>query len=390
MSESDSKFDETQTPLESPKATKPQKYNSDSLNIETALNILDISQDKVYSDSTDRENKEHDQTDLDLSKNLTDDENNLKSNRKNSDQQSHRSDSDLSQNDSIEKIASNEDDQNLVKTTNCEVKFLKNRNQGSALNLKENISIEKISRSSKTIRQTESSISRSTKKSSLPPVLPAISNEYTHLELKRIKEGLTREVSTIKFPKRKEHTPFVFNDLNPYYDIHHVENLIKTPQNYQHIGYYNRYTATSIVEPWVAYRMERTLAPSVTRSLSHSFVPRSKLESDILDRPDTLEGSTLAPNFPKVIVKKPRDLTGPFYVDDVHTIRSELKKNLNSTNRFEEDRKRTIHDYFRMKLNETADRQGMTKAYHAYLENSPGSKKALKELLDEKKESVEV
>ncbi|CAF0790077.1 unnamed protein product [Brachionus calyciflorus] len=227
---------------------------------------------------------------------------------------------------------------------------------------------------------TKKSESKSTKKT-LPPVKPPRSNEFTHLELERIKGGLNREVSTIKFTKRKEHMPFIFNDLNPYYDVKHVENLIYSPLNQQHVGYYNRYTAINIVEPWVAYRMERTLPPYVTRSLSHSLLPRSSLNNSSFEKPERLEGSTLAPNFPKVIVKKPKDLNGPFYVDDVKAIRKEIKKNYKSTTRFEEDRKRTINDYFRMRLNETADREGMTKAYHAYLENSAGSKKALEELL---------
>ncbi len=42
-----------------------------------------------------------------------------------------------------------------------------------------------------------------------------------------------------------------------------------------------------------------------------------------LERPkrEELEGSTLAPNFPKIIIKKPKDMNGPFYFDDVPVIR---------------------------------------------------------------------
>ncbi len=36
---------------------------------------------------------------------------------------------------------------------------------------------------------------------------------------------------------------------------------------------------------------------------------------------EQLAGSTLAPNFPKVIIKKPKKLVGPFYVDDIKAIR---------------------------------------------------------------------
>lgn len=54
---------------------------------------------------------------------------------------------------------------------------------------------------------------------------------------------------------------------------------------------------------------------------------------------------------------------------------------MSNSTRFEEDRNRTINDYYRMNLDQTAEKERMADAYHAYLENSPGSKKALKELL---------
>ena len=51
--------------------------------------------------------------------------------------------------------------------------------------------------------------------------------------------------------------------------------------------------------------------------------------------------------------------------------------------RFEEDRNRTINDYYRMNLDSTAKGK-MVGTYHAYLENTPGSRKALNELLTKK------
>lgn len=43
----------------------------------------------------------------------------------------------------------------------------------------------------------------------------------------------------------------------------------------QSIGYYNRYTAMGIVEPWVAHRMEHNIAPMLSRSLNFSNSFRS-------------------------------------------------------------------------------------------------------------------
>jgi hypothetical protein len=70
--------------------------------------------------------------------------------------------------------------------------------------------------------------------------------------------------------------------------------------------------------------------------------------------------------------------------------RRELKNNYHNNNRFEEDRNRTINDYYRMNLDKNSKDQKMTSVYHAYLENTPGSKKALEELLTKnRRNSVE-
>jgi hypothetical protein len=86
----------------------------------------------------------------------------------------------------------------------------------------------------------------------------------------------------------------------------------------------------------------------------------------------------------KIVIKKPKGMNGPFYYDDVEIIRVELQKNLKNKTRYEEDRTRTINDYYRMNLDRTVENGNMASAYHAYLENTPGSKKALQELLDKK------
>lgn len=57
-------------------------------------------------------------------------------------------------------------------------------------------------------------------------------------------------------------------------------------------------------------------------------------------------------------------MDGPFYYDDVEIIRSELQKNLKNRSRYEEDRNRTINDYYRMNLDQTSESLKMTGAYH--------------------------
>ncbi len=56
--------------------------------------------------------------------------------------------------------------------------------------------------------------------------------------------------------------------------------------------------------------------------------------------------------------------------------------------RIEKDYKRTRDDFYRMQLDNISDyhetnRDNMVRVYHSYLENTPGSKKALRELIEQ-------
>lgn len=203
----------------------------------------------------------------------------------------------------------------------------------------------------------------------------------THIELRRVKTGMYKEVAKIKYPRRKKNQPFVFNDLAPYAETRLAENIVCSSEYNQPIGYCNRFTAMGVVDPWISYRMEHTVGPLISRNLAHNARGKVNTSKKALNRPDNIEGSTLAPNFPKVIIKKPKGMNGPFYYDDVEIIRAEFTKNFKNKARFEEDRNRTINDYYRMNLDVTAQNHHMSGAYNAYLKNTPGSKKALEELL---------
>lgn len=129
MSESDNNIDETQTPLESPHSTKPKAKNagkiakkilantyffwliSDSLNIETALDDFEVSDDKVHSESTARGYEKNDQSVL----NFKTDENEI--DNKEIEYQTSRLDPylDSSNNDSTEKQITYDDKEYLEK-----------------------------------------------------------------------------------------------------------------------------------------------------------------------------------------------------------------------------------------------------------------------------------
>ena len=64
-----------------------------------------------------------------------------------------------------------------------------------------------------------------------------------------------------------------------------------------------------------------------------------------------------------------------------------MSKNLKNRTRFEEDRNRTINDFYRMNLDDTMENGQMKQVYRTYLGNTPGSKKALEELLNKNSEN---
>ena len=56
--------------------------------------------------------------------------------------------------------------------------------------------------------------------------------DYHHVELRRLKDQLTEESHRIRFPKRRDYHPYVFNDLSPYYNLKDVENLVNAVSLY--------------------------------------------------------------------------------------------------------------------------------------------------------------
>lgn len=215
------------------------------------------------------------------------------------------------------------------------------------------------------------------------------SNQFVHCELKRLKQAIIEQSKDIKHKERKDFHPYVFNSLHPYQSTKDVHKLINSPQDNQPIGHYNRYTAQNIVEPWIAHRMENNSGP-IDLSLSSKLHNTSSNESSTIKFPkidnrqpskNQLTGSTLAPDFPKVDYKKSNKHADPLYYHDIKSIRNDIRNKLNNRNRIAEDRSRTINDYYRMNLDQTAEKTKMIEAYRAYLENTAGSKQALKELL---------
>ncbi|CAF0829675.1 unnamed protein product [Adineta ricciae] len=214
-------------------------------------------------------------------------------------------------------------------------------------------------------------------------------DDYVQSELRRLRENLRCESSKLHRPQHKPHEPFVFNDLRPYFDTSSVERAI-----YSHVnippGYYTRVTALRIVEPWEAYGMDygvnyEYLRHRKTRSLSGKPPPPKPDNST-----DRKQGSTHLPPYPRVDMRKPAEYSGPLTVNDIPKIRNLVRTRYTSQadSQREKDYQRTHNDLYRMQLDNVdayhkSNRDNMLRVYHSYLENTPGSKKALRELCDQ-------
>ena len=78
--------------------------------------------------------------------------------------------------------------------------------------------------------------------------------------------------------------------------------------------------------------------------------------------------------------------TSPFFLQTRNLVRTRYTSQADSQR--EKDYQRTHNDLYRMQLDNVdayhkSNRENMLRVYHSYLENTPGSKKALRELCDQ-------
>lgn len=195
-------------------------------------------------------------------------------------------------------------------------------------------------------------------------------------------------------PPIKEHVPYIFNALDPYYDVGSARFLIELPEPAR-TGYVSRQTSIGLCDPWDNHRMDKLdkqfMLPPV--DAKPDGTPRQKRNNGRStqstagqkDRPPK-EGSTRLPKFPAVRVQTDQLNNKPLYYSDVPMLRSELRKKYSScaSDKVKEDYKRTKADFFRMELDRMeayhpSNRPHMRSAYFAYLQNTPGSRQAVYE-----------
>jgi len=218
-------------------------------------------------------------------------------------------------------------------------------------------------------------------------------------ELKRLEISLKEEQSKIEEPPHKEHVPFLFNNLDPYFNTAPAKFLIKLDEEEEADpekpmsskrdisipGYVSRKTALDICDPWVDHNMD--VNPEDLHDSSMKIVsPRDGPAKKDQDRPPK-EGSTRLPKFPAVHMSK-KGIKNELNYADVPGLREQLKEKLGAGNAEQksEDYTRTKQDFFRMELDKMDEihpinRDNMKATYFAYLQNTPGSKKAIHECL---------
>ncbi|XP_048728415.2 protein starmaker-like isoform X4 [Ostrea edulis] len=245
--------------------------------------------------------------------------------------------------------------------------------------------------------------------------------EFFRAELTRLQKSLRDESSKIQKPKQREHYPFVWTSLEPYYNtyvarflidaqeeaIYHPQTGKSSPEadrpqsrsrpisrgklyaeDPQH-GYVSRNTAIGLCDPWTDLRMDRELLPRLetpSRKSRTKGMQKDQKQKTKKEKPPK-QGSTRLPKFPVVDFSSSREnATKCFPYSEVPKFRQEVmgRYKHDAPKKLDSDYKRTRNDFYRMDLDRLdeihpTNRQHMRKAYFAYLQNTPGSKKAINE-----------
>lgn len=230
--------------------------------------------------------------------------------------------------------------------------------------------------------------------------------QYFRAELNRIKNGLAQDREKVKAPPIQEHVPYTYNSLDPYYNCDTAQFIIELGDEVEEKkrsddnvsltpSYLSRKTALGMVDPWVNNQMDmldKTDKPLTTPRSENK--KKDKEDKKKEERPPK-EGSTRLPKFPAVGMSK-KGIKPDLYYSDVEELRQTIKQKIGvgAEAKVSQDYTRTKQDFFRMELDKMDEyhndksRQNMSKVYYAYLENTPGSKKAIRECLKTKEKAT--
>ncbi|KAK3087745.1 hypothetical protein FSP39_010065, partial [Pinctada imbricata] len=215
--------------------------------------------------------------------------------------------------------------------------------------------------------------------------------EFFKAELDRLEKSLGKESTKISRPKQQAYTPFVWTSLEPYYNTYVARYLINVAGD-PRPGFVSRNTAIGLTDPWVDLKMDRDLLPRLetpakSKRRQQQEAKDGGARKDKKGKKPPKEGSTRLPKFPVVDFNTQKEnATKQFPYYEVPKFREGMKGRYGVTapKKVESDYIRTRQDFYRMDLDRLDEvhplnRSHMRKAYFAYLQNTPGSKKAIKE-----------
>jgi len=184
--------------------------------------------------------------------------------------------------------------------------------------------------------------------------------------------------------------PVVYNNLKPYSDTSAARRIFEE-ENQPLYEARVKLTAVGLVEPAIAQRMEVELDPLKEKCLT----PRKSDLKQKAEKEELPPGSHRLPKMPRVNIDEGPYVNQVVDFDDVPRLRHEalMMYSAQSSSKEKEDCQRTRDDFYRMELHKLemvrpGNRVMMANIYRAYLKNSPGSRKALRDCLKKTEERI--
>lgn len=223
-----------------------------------------------------------------------------------------------------------------------------------------------------------------------PEPEPAVTSPPEHhnfknlQELKALEKSLKRETSRIKKPPQVKFQPYIFTSLEPYYDTSLVRYMMENPHG-PYPGYRSRQTALGLCDPAEDLKLDTHILPKVSVKTFKKIQDRYKKGKKSSERQSLPKSSsTRSSTFPMVNLQSQNMTKRQLTFSDVPMLRKELQQKctMNSQKKILQDYQRTKEDFYRLELNRLdeippVNRANVRASYFAYLQNTPGSRKAI-------------
>lgn len=209
-------------------------------------------------------------------------------------------------------------------------------------------------------------------------------DNYFEKEYKRLREKLEKMKQEIKKMKDERpettFTPNIYNSLEPYSNTKTVETVMSAPTSNVREVPVARATSIGICEPWESLRIDQTVLPK-----GETYVISHPQDRSLDGKKNKKEGMSHYPKIRNVNIDVTKYVNKHLDFDDVPALRKDLRETYTAeaSAKIEEDYNQTIEDYRRMELDVCLDelkppnRDIVRDAMIAYLQNTPGSRKAL-------------